>query len=119
MSANLARNSTQSDRRMQPFIRVLIADEHTLVRKGLIQLFNLSGDIRAAGEAIDGPDVIAQARQRPCELILLDLNMPGTSGLELIAQLRSMADIAPFSSCPLKTNRRSCAGHSLPAPPAT
>lgn len=96
MSASLTRNSTQNDRRMPTFIRVLIADDHALVRKGLIQLFNLSDDIRAAGEAINGPDVIAQARQTACELILLDLNMPGSSGLELIVQLRGMADIAPI-----------------------
>lgn len=93
----LAQDITQNDYRMPTTpIRVLIADDHALVRKGLIQLFNLSDDIRATGEAIDGSQVLDLLRLAPFDLILLDLNMPGISGLDLIARLRRQEDTPPI-----------------------
>jgi DNA-binding NarL/FixJ family response regulator len=76
-------------------IRVLIADDHVIVRHGLKQLFELMGDITVAGEATDSHEVMA-ALQHPenFDLILLDLTMPGSSGVGLISQIIEM-DIKP------------------------
>ena len=72
-------------------IRVLIADDHVIVRSGLKQLFALMGDIVVAGEATNGREVL-EALQYPenFDLILLDLTMPGISGVSLIAQIDSL-----------------------------
>ncbi len=68
-------------------IRVLIADDHVIVRNGLKQLFALMGDIDVAGEATNGGEVLEALKQGEFDLILLDLTMPGISGVSLIAQI--------------------------------
>lgn len=72
-------------------IRVLIVDDHTVVRKGLKAL--LSGEkygIQVVGEAGDGEDAIQKARLLDPDVILMDLVMPGKSGLEAIAEIKQM-----------------------------
>jgi len=63
-------------------IRLLIADDHAIVRGGLKQMFALSGDLQVVGEATNGPEVLACLRGEPFDLLLLDINMPGISGFE-------------------------------------
>ncbi len=70
-------------------IRVLIADDHVIVRSGLKQLFELMGDITVAGEAINGDEVLAALQPGKFDLLLLDLTMPGISGINLIARIRT------------------------------
>ncbi|HEX5338223.1 MAG TPA: response regulator transcription factor [Gallionella sp.] len=70
-------------------IRVLIADDHAIVRGGLKQLFALMGDIEVAGEATDGTEVLEALHNGEFDLILLDLTMPGLSGINLIASIRA------------------------------
>jgi YesN/AraC family two-component response regulator len=69
-------------------IRLLIADDHTLVRSGLKQLFAQVSDFEVVGEAASGDEVLERLHQFPCDLLLLDLNMPGISGTELIILIR-------------------------------
>lgn len=69
-------------------IRVLIADDHVIVRNGLKQLFELMGDIVVAGEATDGKETLEMLRQREFDLLLLDLTMPRLSGINLIIRIR-------------------------------
>jgi DNA-binding NarL/FixJ family response regulator len=69
-------------------IRLFIADDHTLVRSGLKQLFAQVSDFEVVGEAASGAEVLERLRQFPCDLLLLDLNMPGISGTELIEQVK-------------------------------
>lgn len=71
-------------------IRVLIADDHVVVRSGLKQLFTLMGDIVVAGEATNGNEVIEALQHGQYDLILLDLTMPGVSGVNLIGQIRAL-----------------------------
>jgi len=69
-------------------IRVLIADDHPLVREGLKQLLAATGDIRVEGEAADGDQALARVKANDYDLVVLDMSMPGLSGIELIKRLR-------------------------------
>lgn len=69
-------------------IRILIADDHAIVRSGLTQLFSMASDIEVVSLATDGGQVIEFLHRGSCDLILLDLTMPGISGIDLIASIR-------------------------------
>ena len=73
---------------MNPVIRVLLADDHTLVREGLRQLLGASADIRVEGEAANGDEALALVKANDYDLAVLDMSMPGLSGIELIKRLR-------------------------------
>lgn len=77
-------------------IRVLIADDHVIVRKGLKRLFELMGDIVVAGEAVDGTNALEMLRQGEFDLLLLDLTMPGLSGVNLITRIRGQYEKLPI-----------------------
>ncbi|MFA6014780.1 MAG: response regulator transcription factor [Gallionellaceae bacterium] len=68
-------------------IKVLIADDHVIVRNGLKQLFDLMGDIAVMGEATKGTEVLDILREKQFDLLLLDLTMPGISGVSLISSV--------------------------------
>lgn len=70
-------------------IRVLIADDHAIVRDGLKQLLSAAVDIEVAGEVGDGHEAMRMVRERDIDVLLLDLSMPGKSGMELIKQVKS------------------------------
>jgi DNA-binding NarL/FixJ family response regulator len=69
-------------------IRVLLADDHTLVREGLRQLLGATADIRVEGEAANGDEALALVKANDYDLAVLDMSMPGLSGIELIKRLR-------------------------------
>lgn len=69
-------------------IRILIADDHAIVRGGVKQLLALTGDVEVAGEATNGAQVMEQLRNGSFDLVLLDMTMPGISGVDLIARIR-------------------------------
>jgi two-component system invasion response regulator UvrY len=69
-------------------IRVLIADDHAIVRRGLAQILLDAGDIDVAGEAVDYAGVMALLRDTTVDVVLLDISMPGRSGLEILKILR-------------------------------
>ncbi|MFO1302239.1 MAG: response regulator transcription factor [Burkholderiales bacterium] len=70
-------------------IRVVIADDHTILREGLRQLLRAASDIEVAGEAADGFEVLARVRGLDFDVLLLDMSMPGKSGIELIKQVKA------------------------------
>jgi len=70
-------------------IRILIADDHTLMRDGLKQILASAGDMTVAGEACDGRETLAAVRNGEWDLLLLDMSMPGRSGVELIKQIKT------------------------------
>ncbi len=71
----------------QTQIRVLVVDDHTIVRKGICALLGTRADMRVVGEASDGHEAIAQAEALHPDVILMDLVMPGLDGIEAIQQI--------------------------------
>jgi DNA-binding NarL/FixJ family response regulator len=69
-------------------IRVLIADDHAVVRRGLRTFLELQDDIDVVGEASDGETCVAAAVELSPDVILLDLLMPGVGGVEALGRLR-------------------------------
>lgn len=70
-------------------IRIVVADDHTIVREGLKQILAAAGDLEVVGEAQDGFEVIQRVRELEFDLLLLDMSMPGKSGIELIKLVRA------------------------------
>ncbi|MDO8778358.1 MAG: response regulator transcription factor [Burkholderiaceae bacterium] len=70
-------------------IRLVIADDHAIVRGGLKQIFALVPDFEVVGEAVNGSEVLDCLRLEPFDLLLLDLNMPGISGADLITRVKA------------------------------
>ncbi len=69
-------------------IRVLIADDHTLVRDGIRSLLALTADIEIVGEAADGREAVEKVRQLMPDIVLMDLAMPTMGGLEAARRVR-------------------------------
>jgi two-component system invasion response regulator UvrY len=65
-------------------IRVLVADDHPIVRLGVCQLINLEPDMRVVGEAVDGAVLIDVLGRVACDVLVLDLSLPHIRGLELL-----------------------------------
>ena len=68
-------------------IRVLLADDQTLVRAGFRALLDAQGDIEVASEASDGEQAVRLARQVVPDVVLMDIRMPGTDGLAATRQI--------------------------------
>lgn len=77
-------------------IRVLIADDHALMREGLKRLFALVTDIVAVAEASNGDEALACLARGGIDLLLLDITMPGCCGDELIRRLRAAYPAVPI-----------------------
>jgi two-component system invasion response regulator UvrY len=71
-------------------VRVLIADDHAVVRAGLRWILEENTDIVVTGEAGDGPSAIQAVADRKVDLAILDISMPGMSGLDVIKQIKSV-----------------------------
>lgn len=69
-------------------LKILVADDHSIVREGLKQILSQVPDIVVAGEASDGNQAVNKARNGDYDLVLLDIVMPGISGLDVLKQLK-------------------------------
>ncbi len=69
-------------------LKILIADDHPIVRQGLGQLISKTADMIVADEASNGSEVLDKARASHCDVLLLDISMPGLHGLDIIRQLK-------------------------------
>lgn len=69
-------------------IRVILCDDHAMVRRGIRDTISEAVDIQVVGEASSYPELREQLRKTPCDVLVLDLNMPGRGGLEVLAALR-------------------------------
>jgi two-component system invasion response regulator UvrY len=68
--------------------RIIIADDHEIVRAGLKQIIADDPDLLVEGEASDGQELLEKLRKKKFDLVLLDMKMPGRSGLEILKQLK-------------------------------
>jgi NarL family two-component system response regulator LiaR len=75
-------------------IRVLIADDHAVVRQGLRTFLDLQEDVEVAGEAADGEAAVAEAQRLAPDVVLLDLAMPRLDGVAALPRLREVAPAA-------------------------
>ena len=69
-------------------IRVLLADDHAIVRAGLKEILADTGDVTVVGEASSGQEVLMRIRESDYDVAVLDMSMPGRSGIELIRQVK-------------------------------
>ncbi len=73
-----------------PTIRVLVADDHTVVREGIRYVLEREPGFEVVAEAVRGSDVVALAEQHRPDVAVLDISMPGESGLQVTARLRQV-----------------------------
>lgn len=76
-------------------IQVLVVDDHTIFRSGVQRLLLDEADIRMTGEASNGNEAIDQIRSRRYDVVLLDINMEGRGGLDVLASLRAAQPALP------------------------
>ncbi len=109
-------------------ISVLIADDQSLVRRGLVAIIDMEDDMTVIGEAGDGREAVELWRKLRPDIVLMDLRMPGMGGVEAIRQIRledpKAAVIvlttfdhdedapAPRRTCSRTYNRKSCSSPS-------
>ena len=70
-------------------IRVLLADDHKIVRDGLKRILAATSDVLVAGEAASGDEALALVRANDYDVAMLDMSMPGLSGIDLIKRLKA------------------------------
>ncbi|GAA3397142.1 response regulator transcription factor [Streptomyces roseoviridis] len=75
-------------------IRVLLVDDHQVVRRGLRTFLEVQDDIEVVGEASDGAEGVAAAEELRPDVVLMDVKMPGTDGIEALRRLRELANPA-------------------------
>ena len=77
-------------------IRVLVVEDHHVVRQGLVALLNVADGLEVVGEAADGVEAIAQFRKHQPDITLVDLRLPRLSGVEVIERIRMETPTARF-----------------------
>ncbi|MGW1135407.1 response regulator [Streptomyces griseoluteus] len=87
-------------------IRVLLVDDHQVVRRGLRTFLEVQDDIEVVGEAADGAEGVARADELRPAVILMDVLMPGTDGIEALRRLRALGNPARVLIVTSFTERR-------------
>jgi len=82
-------------------VSVLVVDDHELVRRGLLDLLGTTADLRVVGAAVDGEDALRLASQTQPDVVLMDLSLPGTDGVEAT---RRMAGVSAASRVVILTS---------------
>lgn len=68
-------------------VKVILADDHSMIREGLKQLLELTGDIQVVGEAADGIECLNLLKKVKADILLLDINMPNMNGLQVLEKI--------------------------------
>ena len=69
-------------------IRLIVCDDHAIVRRGLTDLLAAEPDLEVVGEAKDAQELLERLRVQRCDVLLLDIGLPGRSGLDVLGQIR-------------------------------
>ena len=99
-------------------IRILLADDHRILRDGLHMLIEREKDLKVVGEADNGPDVVRMARELAPHVVLMDISMPDLNGIDATRQIvadRPGAKVIALSMHPTGGCSRPCCGPALPA----
>ncbi|NJD57522.1 MAG: response regulator transcription factor [Nitrospirae bacterium] len=75
--------------------RILIADDHPIVRKGLVHVLEDSGIVRSIEEAANGQEVLDKVKRARFDVVLLDISMPGMGGIETLEELKKLYPSLP------------------------
>jgi DNA-binding NarL/FixJ family response regulator len=100
-------------------LKILIADDHAIVRQGLRQIVTETQDMVVAGEASNGQELLNQIKEADYDVVVLDITMPGRNGLDVLRQLRSerprlpvlMLSIHPEEQYALRALRAGASGY--------
>jgi DNA-binding NarL/FixJ family response regulator len=76
-------------------LKILIADDHALIRKGLKQILDDSPDMRVTGEAETGMQAIQMAQENEYDMVLLDISLPDKNGIDVLKQIKSNCPNTP------------------------
>jgi len=71
-------------------IKIFIVDDHEIIREGLKKILKEESDLVVVGEAQNGDEVMQHIKDIDCDIMLLDMNMPGRSGLELLGDIKAL-----------------------------
>jgi two-component system invasion response regulator UvrY len=99
--------------------RLLVADDHAVVRKGIVQILEGASDLSVQGEATNGMELIDLVRKQEWDAVIMDLTMPGLSGLDLLKQLHAIRpnlrilvlSVAPEDQYALRMLRSGASGY--------
>ncbi|MDX9918453.1 MAG: response regulator transcription factor [Paludibacter sp.] len=100
-------------------IRVFIVDDHEIIRQGLKMILKEASDLTVVGEAADGNEALKKLRTAECDVLVLDMNMPGKSGIELLTEIKALRPklhilvltIHPEDKFALKTLKAGASGY--------
>ncbi|MEQ9363223.1 MAG: response regulator transcription factor, partial [Leptospirales bacterium] len=84
----MPQQQSSSDSETTPY-RIALTDDHALVREGIRRLLDAEADLEVVVEASSGEDLLFQLKQTACDLVILDLSMPGRGGLSTLSALKS------------------------------
>src|ERR1043166_936163 len=76
-------------------IKVVVVDDHAVVREGLKRIVSESGGMTVTGEAADGHEALRVIKSEPCDVVLLDITMPNKSGLDVLKELHAESPRLP------------------------
>jgi len=77
-------------------LKILIADDHPVFRRGLKQIISEASDMVVADEATDGWEALSKVRAGGCDVVLLDITMPGKNGMDVLAHLKNERPTLPI-----------------------
>jgi DNA-binding NarL/FixJ family response regulator len=80
---------------MSDVIRIVVVDDHTLFRRGLVGLLNEMDGLQVLGEAVDGEEALQVVKAQKPDIVLLDVNMPNMGGIETITAMRKQGSEVP------------------------
>ncbi len=77
-------------------IKIMIVDDHTIVRDGLKQIIAQTSDMEVVAEAGDGSEMLDLIKEQPCDIILLDISLPGRSGIDYLKDMKHLSPNLPI-----------------------